>query len=754
MTKIKKRFGSVVLGLLMALGVGVSIGASNTRGEIAEVMAADATYDAESVGTFTGSATSSGIWSANGGTTGANYYKLIKSAYISNSNAITDIDASVAPKLTINFRTVGGTSYKTILVQMFSDSTFETSISDVVTFEAFNGTTLADVSKTISFTNTSYSGDVYLRILSGSGSGSNGPGVAKITFNYKKTVVDEKDITDLQITDGLNEVKKEYKDGASFDPTGLVVTATYDDSTTENVTNDVVWSPNPLVGGMTSVTGTYKGKTVIVDGLVVEAPVYTLNGTIAGGTNAYAEFSSITQNNIEWKVRGNTTENPWRIGGKSLTNVDIPIYSQTSLNYNVTAIDVEFGNLDSLTVNSLTLSVHDTAADAASGDTAILSMTPTFKANSIVSVDMLSTPQSNKFYRMVLNVTVSVTKNKYLELKAIKFYGTSSTVPSLTVTNEPSDDELKVGDIGQFTCSTENATNPVVTWASASTTIISVLDDGTYEALATGKATISATLACDELSTPLVVTFDVVVNYGSVTIEEANTIANSLSGDTVTADYYLSITGYIVNLNGDSQATGKERMIVLSDKKESEEGGNQINVFGIYSSNALRDIAIINGTVTIKGKPAKYKGTVQLASPSYSNYTDDAIEFATMFNADLKTPCMDPSADNSASVSPVWSDLESLWEDVDSYAQAKLKAATTSDSDENIKNFAGLYDHIVNRYELSNFVGRTLTTSSLNRFVNRNESRDLTAFIVFASIVGIASIGGLFLIRKRRRAGR
>lgn len=330
---------------------------------------------------------------------------------------------------------------------------------------------------------------------------------------------------------------------------------------------------------------------------------------------------------------------------------------------------------------------------------------------------------------------------------------TDSTTTSMQITEKPSDN-LEIGDSGLFAASTTNATNPTIAWSSSNDDVLLVSSDGEYLAESGGNVIVSASLTCDELSTPLVVTFDVVVNYGSVTIEEANTIANSLSGDTVTADYYLSITGYIVNLNGDSQATGKERMIVLSDKKESEEGGNQINVFGIYSSNALRDIAIINGTVTIKGKPAKYKGTAQLASPSYSNYTDDAIEFATMFNADLKTPCIDPSADNSASVSSVWSDLELLWEDVDSYAQAKLKAATTSDSDENIKNFAGLYDHIVNRYELSNFVGRTLTTSSLNRFVNRNESRDLTAFIAFASIVGIASIGGLFLIRKRRRASR
>ena len=60
-----------------------------------------------------------------------------------------------------------------------------------------------------------------------------------------------------------------YTAGESFDPTGLTITATYSDSTTGNVTSSVVWTPDPLTAGTTSVTGTFGGKSITISGLTV-----------------------------------------------------------------------------------------------------------------------------------------------------------------------------------------------------------------------------------------------------------------------------------------------------------------------------------------------------------------------------------------------------------------------------------------------------------------------------------------------------
>ena len=63
--------------------------------------------------------------------------------------------------------------------------------------------------------------------------------------------------------------KTTYTAGESFDPTGLTITATYSDSTSSNVTSSVVWTPDPLTAGTTSVTGTFGDKTIQITGLTV-----------------------------------------------------------------------------------------------------------------------------------------------------------------------------------------------------------------------------------------------------------------------------------------------------------------------------------------------------------------------------------------------------------------------------------------------------------------------------------------------------
>ncbi len=58
-------------------------------------------------------------------------------------------------------------------------------------------------------------------------------------------------------------------DGQAFNPAGLTVTATFNDESQEDVTSDVVWTPNPLTIETTSVTGTYMEQTVVVEGITV-----------------------------------------------------------------------------------------------------------------------------------------------------------------------------------------------------------------------------------------------------------------------------------------------------------------------------------------------------------------------------------------------------------------------------------------------------------------------------------------------------
>ena len=75
--------------------------------------------------------------------------------------------------------------------------------------------------------------------------------------------------------------KKEYVAGQSFDPTGLTVTATYDDNSTKVIENDkCTWEPARLRVGQTSVTCKYNGLSAVYNGITVApAPTPVPKGT-------------------------------------------------------------------------------------------------------------------------------------------------------------------------------------------------------------------------------------------------------------------------------------------------------------------------------------------------------------------------------------------------------------------------------------------------------------------------------------------
>lgn len=473
--------------------------------------------------------------------------------------------------------------------------------------------------------------------------------------------------------------------------------------------------------------------------------VYSLT-PVKGSNQGYAGNCDITIDGITWNVGGNATYLPWRIGGKSISKVDRAIYSKTAINENVSKVDVVVGNANSVTVNSFKFTVHPTAADAEKNTNAVSSLDGAFKQNSTISIvrpDGIN--WEGMFYRMTFNVTISVSKNKFIEFKEAKFYGTQTTRPFVEVTNAP-EKNIEKGAKGTFIAKASNATNPIVTWSSSAADILNIGETtGEYEALKAGVVTITASMVCDETTTPLTASFELKIDYGTVTIKEAVTIVSGLSGDTVTSPVQLSVRGYIVNLNGDNQKTGSERMIVLSDKKNDAEDGYKINVFGIYSSNELRKIAILNGMVTVTGSPAKYSGSGQLASPSWVDYNDDAISFAKEANALLDEECA-----NRDVKAETWAAIKAKYEALDEYAKAKLSKATTSDTNADIKNFVSRYVIIVSGYKYEDFMSSTVIKS--RRYVDEVARNNMTAgtWIIGASLFVLLATGCFVFLKKKR----
>lgn len=147
--------------------------------------------------------------------------------------------------------------------------------------------------------------------------------------------------------------------------------------------------------------------------------VYTLN-PVNGSNNSYAGNCDVVIDGITWNVTGNSQMQPWRLGGKSLTNVDRAIYSKTALDYNIEKIEITHGAASGITVNSMTVIV----ATDDEFNNVVSTLTPTFEADATVTVERPSGADwSNCYYKIVYNVTVSGSSNKFLEFTKAVFTG-------------------------------------------------------------------------------------------------------------------------------------------------------------------------------------------------------------------------------------------------------------------------------------------------------------------------------------------
>ncbi len=217
-----------------------------------------------------------------------------------------------------------------------------------------------------------------------------------------------------------------------------VVTATYNDGTTKTVAPTSVSSPDMTKAGNPEVTVTY------IEGAITKTTTYTIfvvdpnaggdagtpsntacytldttNSANAGKNSGYASNCDVICNGITWNVTGNATMQPWRIGGKSLTNVDRTVYTKTAYPTALSKIEFVSGTMNVTSWNSLKLQ-YSTNSD--------FSDAVTITASSVGASQTISfAPEggfpANCYFRFVLNVTVSGSSNKYIQVNQIKFYG-------------------------------------------------------------------------------------------------------------------------------------------------------------------------------------------------------------------------------------------------------------------------------------------------------------------------------------------
>lgn len=250
---------------------------------------------------------------------------------------------------------------------------------------------------------------------------------------------------------------------------------------------------------------------------------YTLDGTqswTTSGSSAYATGTDTTQDGITWNVTGNTTLNPWGIGGKNLNAGERTVYSKTGMTDAITKVELEVGAASSVTVNSLKLVV----ASDEDFSSVIDEVTKTFAANSTITftpTSPLTNWETGAFYKFVFTLTIG-NSNKKVEFKSAKFYKTASSTTATTTTIDYSGiktDRKGGKEAGTLTASVTETVGGAtvdgaeVTWSSSDEDVATIDPaTGAVTLVAEGATTITASYAGNSTYAKSSGTYELVVN--------------------------------------------------------------------------------------------------------------------------------------------------------------------------------------------------------------------------------------------------
>lgn len=208
--------------------------------------------------------------------------------------------------------------------------------------------------------------------------------------------------------------------------------------------------------------------------------------------NTYASNYDVTVGDVDWKAPGNQyADGEWRIGGKNLTNVDRVVYSKTVVP-DVNRIRVKWGTCNLSSV-SVTITIHETASDAAAGSNALSTFTGSnaYAASSSKDLDNDS-GWSDCFIRIVATCSAG-SSNKYVALSSVAFYAKQSSGTPSVAFSSPTDSVGK-GNAVTNAATGLNLGGASISYSSGNTSIATVnASTGEVTGVAFGSTTITAT---------------------------------------------------------------------------------------------------------------------------------------------------------------------------------------------------------------------------------------------------------------------
>jgi len=336
-----------------------------------------------------------------------------------------------------------------------------------------------------------------------------------------------------------------------------------------------------------------------------EELAYTLQPA-SGSNSNYANNCDITIGGITWNLTGNSTMQPWRIGGKSLNGVDRELYSKTAIEDNITKIEVTHGAANNITINSWKLVV----ASDADFTSVVSTLTPTFTANATATITRPDgVDWSGCYYKFIYNVTVSGNNNRFVGFTQAKFYkdAASGDTPSITANNVSLEYDATGGEI------VYTINNPVEGGSVNASTTADWLTIGTNL-----ESPIAFTCDANTVNTARTATVTLTYTYDNETITKDVIVTQAAAPVVYTTipDLFAAATStetpVAITFNNWVISAVKDKNAYLTDNAGNGliiyQNGHGFNVNDVLSGTASCNLVLYRGSAELTGLTATTTG--------------------------------------------------------------------------------------------------------------------------------------------------
>ncbi len=290
---------------------------------------------------------------------------------------------------------------------------------------------------------------------------------------------------------------------------------------------------------------------------------------------------------------------------------------------------------------------------------------------------------------------------------------------------------------------------------------------GLVTGVSVGTATVIATCASGGSDTH---TINVIAASPDVIKGKTITEVTALSADNTKL---YEITGYVSMWNGSNTDGTIYGSFYLKDGSVSS--GDGLYIYGAtanekslswngskFSFSNPRDFlnhemtknVTLGSKITMYGFRLDYKETKEFNGviTSVASPIEQALEYARYFLNETNTICADTTRNNKTELEAIWLTLETQFNALSPEAREIVKTydvATGGEADATAA--CSRYDHIITRYQLTDFIGRNPSSSARSPILLFSENNNYMIAVVSVVLFISVTLIGAYLINKKRR---